>query len=167
MSTGSHFLPSDSITCLHQSFHQPDTHTQTHTLSQLLENQMFQGCLLSKVVGSVEKFTTSTKGDRSRWRERSPHLSALFCVSLQTHSLTHRRAVPGRRKNFDLLLAEHKGRAKEKEGVKEKDKEGGTGGKDGCSQSTSVQESPSKPHCPNGRPLSTLRLRLANAHIPR
>ncbi|XP_008314009.1 ataxin-7-like protein 1 [Cynoglossus semilaevis] len=95
---------------------------------------------------------------------KRPCTRSLTC---KTHSLTHRRAVPGRRKNFDLLLAEHKGRAKEKEGVKEKDKEGGTGGKDGCSQSTSVQESPSKPHCPNGRPLSTLRLRLANAHIPR
>lgn len=64
MSTGSHFLPSDSITCLHQSFHQLDTHTQTHTLSQLLENQMFQGCLLSKVVGSVEKFTTHSINQR-------------------------------------------------------------------------------------------------------
>ncbi|XP_018540668.1 ataxin-7-like protein 1 isoform X2 [Lates calcarifer] len=92
---------------------------------------------------------------------KRPCTRSLTC---KTHSLTHRRAVPGRRKNFDVLLAEHKGRAKEKEGAKEKEKEGG---KEGCSQSVTSQESPSKPHCPNGRPLSTLKLRLANAHIPR
>ncbi|XP_053270647.1 ataxin-7-like protein 1 isoform X2 [Pleuronectes platessa] len=73
-------------------------------------------------------------------------------LTCKTHSLTHRRAVPGRRQNFDILLAEHKGRAKEGEKEKERD---------------AAQESPSKPHCPNGRPLSTLKLRLANAHIPR
>lgn len=38
----------------------------------------------------------------------------------QTHSLSHRRAVPGRRKQFDLLLAEHKAKAREKE-VKDKE----------------------------------------------
>ncbi|XP_040885969.1 ataxin-7-like protein 1 isoform X2 [Toxotes jaculatrix] len=97
---------------------------------------------------------------------KRPCTRSLTC---KTHSLTHRRAVPGRRKNFDLLLAEHKGRAKEKEGAKEKekDRDGPQGGKEGCSQSIASQESPSKPHCPNGRPLSTLKLRLANAHIPR
>ncbi|XP_060925871.1 ataxin-7-like protein 1 isoform X2 [Limanda limanda] len=73
-------------------------------------------------------------------------------LTCKTHSLTHRRAVPGRKQNFDILLAEHKGRAKE--GEKEKERE-------------AAQGSPSKPHCPNGRPLSTLKLRLANAHIPR
>ncbi|XP_054655970.1 ataxin-7-like protein 1 isoform X2 [Dunckerocampus dactyliophorus] len=86
-------------------------------------------------------------------------------LTCKTHSLTHRRAVPGRRKHFDILLAEHRGRTKEKEGAKEKDKEG----KDICSPSAESQEAacPRKPHCPNGRPLSTLKLRLANAHIPR
>lgn len=93
-------------------------------------------------------------------------LSVCFCF-LQTHSLTHRRAVPGRRKHFDILLAEHKGRPKE--GAKEKDKDGTQGGKEGSSQNITSQDSasPSKPHCPNGRPLSTLKLRLANATLPR
>ena len=93
---------------------------------------------------------------------------SFFFWSLQTHSLTHRRAVPGRRKHFDILLAEHKGRPKE--GAKDKDKDATQGGaKEGGSQSNASQEtaSPSKPHCPNGRPLSTLKLRLANAYIPR
>nr|XP_057934605.1 ataxin-7-like protein 1 isoform X2 [Doryrhamphus excisus] len=86
-------------------------------------------------------------------------------LTCKTHSLTHRRAVPGRRKHFDILLAEHRGRTKEKEGAKEKDKEG----KNGCSPNAESQEAacPRKPHCPNGRPLSTLKLRLANAHISR
>lgn len=92
----------------------------------------------------------------------------LSCVP-QTHSLTHRRAVPGRRKHFDVLLAEHKGRPKE--GAKDKEKErNGTGpAKEGGSQRVTSHEtaSPSKPHCPNGRLLSSLKLRLANAHIPR
>ncbi|XP_070785469.1 ataxin-7-like protein 1 [Enoplosus armatus] len=98
---------------------------------------------------------------------KRPCTRSLTC---KTHSLTHRRAVPGRRKHFDILLAEHKGRAKEKEGVKEKekDRDRAQGWKEGSSQSLASQEStcPSKPHCPNGRPLSTLKLRLANAHIP-
>ncbi|XP_069565337.1 ataxin-7-like protein 1 isoform X1 [Brachyistius frenatus] len=95
---------------------------------------------------------------------KQPCTRSLTC---KTHSLTHRRAVLGRRKHFDILLAEHKGRAKEKEGSKEKD--GAQRGKEGSNQSITSQEtaSPSKSHCPNGRPLSTLKLRLANAHIPR
>ncbi|XP_029018619.1 ataxin-7-like protein 1 isoform X1 [Betta splendens] len=95
---------------------------------------------------------------------KQPCTRSLTC---KTHSLTYRRAVPGRRKHFDILLAEHKGRAKEKEGTKEKDKDGSQEGKEGCSHGAASQESPSKPHCPNGRPLSSLKLRLANAHIPR
>ncbi|XP_026182534.1 ataxin-7-like protein 1 [Mastacembelus armatus] len=93
---------------------------------------------------------------------KQPCTRSLTC---KTHSLTQRRAVPGRRKHFDILLAEHKGRAKEKEGEKEKEKDRGRaqGGKEG----NTPQESPTKPHCPNGRPLSTLKLRLASAHIPR
>ncbi|XP_068442892.1 ataxin-7-like protein 1 isoform X1 [Clinocottus analis] len=101
---------------------------------------------------------------------KRPCTRSLTCKS---HSLTHRRAVSGRGKHFDILLAEHKGRTKVNEGTKEKEKEkerdGSQGGKEGSSQSITAQEtsSPSKPHCPNGRPLSTLKLRLANAHIPR
>lgn len=84
----------------------------------------------------------------------------------QTHSLIHRRAVPGRQKEFDILLAEHKGRAKE--GAKEKEKEGGQRRESqGGSQSTPANDTtPSTlpPHCHNGRTVSTLKLRLANAH---
>lgn len=39
----------------------------------------------------------------------------------QTHSLSQRRAVPGRRKRFDTLLAEHKNRAREREKDKERE----------------------------------------------
>lgn len=97
---------------------------------------------------------------------KQPCTRSLTC---KAHSLTHRRAVPGRRKHFDILLAEHKGQAKEKEGAKEKERDRGgvQGGKEGCSQSITMHKSPSKSHCPNGRPLSMLKLRLANAHIPR
>ncbi|XP_028256668.1 ataxin-7-like protein 1 isoform X1 [Parambassis ranga] len=99
---------------------------------------------------------------------KRPCTRSLTC---KTHSLTQRRAVPGRRKHFDILLAEHKGRAKEKEGSKEKEKEkdGAQGGREASSQSITSQDAacPSKSHCPNGRPFSSLKLRLANAHIPR
>ncbi|XP_056280548.1 ataxin-7-like protein 1 isoform X1 [Pseudoliparis swirei] len=97
---------------------------------------------------------------------KRPCTRSLTC---KTHSLTHRRAVSGRKKHFDILLAEHKGRAKVTVGAKEKDGDGSLGGKEGSSPSFTPQEapSPSKPHCPNGGPLSTLKLRLANAHRPR
>ncbi|XP_034718828.1 ataxin-7-like protein 1 [Etheostoma cragini] len=97
---------------------------------------------------------------------KRPCTRSLTC---KTHSLTHRRTVSGRSKLFNVLLAEHKGRAKLNEGAKEKDKDRSQGGKAGSSQSIMSQETtcPSKPHCPNGRPLSMLKLRLANAHIPR
>ncbi|XP_068163223.1 ataxin-7-like protein 1 isoform X2 [Antennarius striatus] len=97
---------------------------------------------------------------------KRPCTRSLTC---KTHSLTHRRAVPGRRKHFDVLLAEHKGRPKEGVKEKEKDRDGGKeGGGGGLSVTSSLETtSPSKPQCPNGRPLSTLKLRLANAHIPR
>ncbi|XP_019736881.1 ataxin-7 isoform X2 [Hippocampus comes] len=36
-------------------------------------------------------------------------------LTCKTHSLSQRRAVPGRRKRFDTLLAEHKNRTKERE----------------------------------------------------
>ncbi|KAM8908938.1 ataxin-7-like protein 1 isoform 2-T2 [Spinachia spinachia] len=96
---------------------------------------------------------------------KRPCTRSLTC---KTHSLTYRRAVCGRTKHFDILLAEHKGRAKVNEGAKEKG--ASTAGKEGsshCITATGETSSPAKPHCPNGRPLSTLKLRLANAHIPR
>lgn len=42
-----------------------------------------------------------------------------FPIVPQTHSLSQRRAVPGRRKRFDTLLAEHKNRARERERERE------------------------------------------------
>ncbi|KAL6111833.1 atxn7 [Pungitius sinensis] len=43
---------------------------------------------------------------------RKPCTRSLTC---KTHSLSQRRAVPGRRKRFDTLLAEHKNRTRERE----------------------------------------------------
>ncbi|XP_067110785.1 LOW QUALITY PROTEIN: ataxin-7-like protein 1 [Osmerus mordax] len=102
-------------------------------------------------------------------------------LTCKTHSLTHRRAVPGRRKQFDVLLAEHKGRAKEKDAEKDgaKERDGGQVRREsqgpGLGQAAApsldvapTPPTPSKPsHLHNGRTVSTLRLRLANAHIPR
>ncbi|KAK7913607.1 hypothetical protein WMY93_013818 [Mugilogobius chulae] len=90
-------------------------------------------------------------------------------LTCKSHSLTQRRAVQGRRKHFDVLLAEHKSHAKEKDLLKEKEKEKekDTVQERKESSVSSHQSHSSKPHCPNGRPLSTLKLRLANAHIPR
>lgn len=95
----------------------------------------------------------------------------VFPSALQTHSLTQRRAVPGRSKHFNVLLAEHKGLAKEREALKEKEKEkdGAQRGKETCHQSVATQNAvcPSKSHSPSERPLSSLKLQLANSHIPR
>ncbi|XP_013869911.1 ataxin-7-like protein 1 [Austrofundulus limnaeus] len=96
-------------------------------------------------------------------------------LTCKTHSLTQRRAVPGRSKDFNVLLAEHKGLAKEREALrerekeKEKEKDGAQRGKETCNQSIATQDAacPSKSHCPSERPLSSLKLRLANSHIPR
>ncbi|KYO38633.1 ataxin-7-like protein 1 [Alligator mississippiensis] len=49
---------------------------------------------------------------------KKPCTRSLTC---KTHSLNHRRAVPGRKKQFDILLAEHKARSREKEGAKDKE----------------------------------------------
>ncbi|MEQ2227610.1 hypothetical protein ILYODFUR_000133 [Ilyodon furcidens] len=90
-------------------------------------------------------------------------------LTCKTHSLTQRRTVPGRSRLFDVLLAEHKGLAKEREALKEKEKEAAQRGKEAYSQSIASQEtsSPSKLHCPSERPLSSLKLRLTNAYVPR
>lgn len=91
---------------------------------------------------------------------KRPCTRSLTC---KTHSLTHRRAVQGRKKDFDSLLAEHKGRAKE--AVQKKDVQA-------SSQSVQVTQShdtaPSlSTSCPNGKTTPTLKLRLASAHIHR
>lgn len=90
---------------------------------------------------------------------KRPCTRSLTC---KTHSLTHRRAVPGRRKEFDILLAEHKGRAKEKETGQKKDVQVG---------SQSVQVAPThdatpslSTSCTNGKTTPTLKLRMANSH---
>ncbi|XP_041442459.1 ataxin-7-like protein 1 isoform X4 [Xenopus laevis] len=49
---------------------------------------------------------------------KKPCTRSLTC---KTHSLNHRRAVPGRKKQFDILLAEHKARSREKEVTKDKE----------------------------------------------
>ncbi|XP_072528925.1 ataxin-7-like protein 1 isoform X2 [Salminus brasiliensis] len=92
---------------------------------------------------------------------KRPCTRSLTC---KTHSLTHRRAVPGRKKDFDILLAEHKGRTKEKE----------TGQKREAASSQSAQltqsldASSSIPtSCHNGKTTPTLKLRLANTHTHR
>lgn len=49
---------------------------------------------------------------------KKPCTRSLTC---KTHSLTHRRAVQGRRKRFDVLLAEHKNKTREKESIRHLD----------------------------------------------
>lgn len=86
----------------------------------------------------------------------------LLCT--QTHSLTHRRTVPGRKKGFDILLAEHKGRAKEKDAGPKRD------------AASSQSAHPTQPLCApsstpsgchNGKTTPTLKLRLASTHLQR
>lgn len=89
---------------------------------------------------------------------KRPCTRSLTC---KTHSLTHRRAVQGRKTAFDILLAEHKGRAKEKEPVQKKEV-----------QSVQVTQShdtaPSlSAGCTNGKTTPTLKLRLPSAHTHR
>ncbi|XP_072310982.1 ataxin-7-like protein 1 isoform X2 [Eucyclogobius newberryi] len=89
-------------------------------------------------------------------------------LTCKSHSLTQRRAVQGRKRHFDVLLAEHKSCAKEKDAPKEREKE-----KDAAperkepslNQTLASHQSSGKPHCPNGRLQSTLKLR--QAHAPR
>ncbi|XP_051544587.1 ataxin-7-like protein 1 isoform X2 [Myxocyprinus asiaticus] len=93
---------------------------------------------------------------------KRPCTRSLTC---KTHSLTNRRAVPGRRKDFDILLAEHKGRAKEKDTGQKKDVQA-------SSQSVQMTQShdtaPSlSTSCSNGKTTPTLKLRLANSHMHR
>ncbi|XP_004581646.2 ataxin-7 isoform X7 [Ochotona princeps] len=49
---------------------------------------------------------------------KKPCTRSLTC---KTHSLTQRRAVQGRRKRFDVLLAEHKNKTREKESIRHPD----------------------------------------------
>ncbi|XP_067284199.1 ataxin-7-like protein 1 isoform X2 [Pseudorasbora parva] len=88
-------------------------------------------------------------------------------LTCKTHSLTHRRAVPGRRKDFNVLLAEHKGRAKEKE-VKEVQKKEVQAASQSVQVTQSHDTAPSQSaSCTNGKTTPTLKLRLANSHLHR
>lgn len=51
---------------------------------------------------------------------KKPCTRSLTC---KTHSLTQRRAVQGRRKRFDVLLAEHKNKSREKEVLRHPDQQ--------------------------------------------
>ncbi|XP_066525224.1 ataxin-7-like protein 1 [Hoplias malabaricus] len=97
---------------------------------------------------------------------KRPCTRSLTC---KTHSLTHRRAVPGRKKDFNVLLAEHKGRAKEKE--KEKDvgqkKETASSQSAPSAQSLDTSSSSSPSSCHNGKTTHALKLRLAGTHSHR
>ncbi|XP_076861655.1 uncharacterized protein atxn7l1 isoform X2 [Brachyhypopomus gauderio] len=92
---------------------------------------------------------------------KRPCTRSLTC---KTHSLTHRRAVPGRRKEFDILLAEHKGRAKEKETGQKKEAVNSQSTRSSQSLNTSSSLLSS---CQNGKTTPPLKLRLASAHTHR
>nr|XP_023693828.1 ataxin-7-like protein 1 isoform X2 [Paramormyrops kingsleyae] len=80
-------------------------------------------------------------------------------LTCKTHSLTHRRAVPGRRKLFDTLLAEHKGRAKEKDRGCKREPPAGRG---------RLSPEPGPADHPNGNDTrSPLKTRLASLCVPR
>ncbi|XP_056604920.1 ataxin-7-like protein 1 [Triplophysa dalaica] len=84
-------------------------------------------------------------------------------LTCKTHSLTHRRAVQGRKQEFDILLAEHKGRAKEV--VKKKDVQASS---QSVQATQSCDTAPSlSASCPNGKTTPTLKLKLSSAHIHR
>ncbi|XP_017349894.1 ataxin-7-like protein 1 isoform X1 [Ictalurus punctatus] len=92
---------------------------------------------------------------------KRPCTRSLTC---KTHSLTHRRTVPGRKKGFDILLAEHKGRAKEKDAGPKRDA--------ASSQSAHPTQPLGAPSstpsgCHNGKTTPTLKLRLASTHLQR
>ncbi|KAI1882131.1 hypothetical protein AGOR_G00247520 [Albula goreensis] len=87
---------------------------------------------------------------------KRPCTRSLTC---KTHSLTHRRAVPGRGKQFDSLLAEHKGRHL-------REQQGGHAHPSHPAQShESTNSAPTD--CHDGRTTSLLKSRLATSYIPR
>ncbi|KAJ8245307.1 hypothetical protein GJAV_G00269390 [Gymnothorax javanicus] len=87
---------------------------------------------------------------------KKPCTRSLTC---KTHSLTHRRAVPGRGKHFDSLLAEHKGRhLREQQASHAHPARPAQSHEPASSPSTEFQEA---------RPTSLLKSKLANSHIPR
>ncbi|XP_064198876.1 ataxin-7-like protein 1 isoform X2 [Anguilla rostrata] len=96
---------------------------------------------------------------------KRPCTRSLTC---KTHSLTHRRAVPGRKKLFDSLLAEHKGRVKEKEKEKEAQsaREQQRGRDPGHGLPAQSHDPPSGPPT-NGKTPSPSKARPVCAYVPR
>ncbi|NXY90645.1 AT7L1 protein, partial [Alcedo cyanopectus] len=97
---------------------------------------------------------------------KKPCTRSLTC---KTHSLNHRRAVPGRKKQFDILLAEHKARSREKEVAK--DKEHPPSARESYqSQPTPAQDSLSGPSVNSGQEskvTSPAKSRPPNSVLPR
>ncbi|POI28737.1 hypothetical protein CIB84_007513, partial [Bambusicola thoracicus] len=67
-----------------------------------------------------KKHQNGTKSSNKPYKRLSV-IGIALSVLEKTHSLNHRRAVPGRKKQFDILLAEHKARSREKEVAKDKE----------------------------------------------
>ncbi|OXB56318.1 hypothetical protein ASZ78_009649, partial [Callipepla squamata] len=67
-----------------------------------------------------KKHQNGTKSSNKPYKRLSV-IGITLSVLEETHSLNHRRAVPGRKKQFDILLAEHKARSREKEVAKDKE----------------------------------------------
>ncbi|CAI9598408.1 unnamed protein product, partial [Staurois parvus] len=97
---------------------------------------------------------------------KKPCTRSLTC---KTHSLYHRRAVPGRKKPFDVLLAEHKARSREKEVTK--DKEHPPNARETHqNQSAPAQEQSSGPSAnsaPEPKVTSPAKARPPNSVLPR
>ncbi|KAJ8261854.1 hypothetical protein GJAV_G00159230 [Gymnothorax javanicus] len=99
---------------------------------------------------------------------KRPCTRSLTC---KTHSLTHRRAVPGRKKLFDSLLAEHKGRMKEKE--REKEAQSAREQQQSREANHSLPAQSHDPLCGtptngrNGKTLSPVKARLLAAYMAR
>ncbi|XP_068132369.1 ataxin-7-like protein 1 isoform X2 [Hyperolius riggenbachi] len=97
---------------------------------------------------------------------KKPCTRSLTC---KTHSLSYRRAVPGRKKTFDVLLAEHKARSRDKEVTK--DKEHPQNARDmHQSQPAPAQEQssgPSSNSAPESKASSPAKARPPNSILPR
>ncbi|KAG5845920.1 hypothetical protein ANANG_G00144300 [Anguilla anguilla] len=98
---------------------------------------------------------------------KRPCTRSLTC---KTHSLTHRRAVPGRKKLFDSLLAEHKGRVKEKEKEKEREAQSAREQQRGRDPGHGLPAQSHDPPCgppTNGKTPSPSKARPVCAYVPR
>ncbi|XP_063783111.1 ataxin-7-like protein 1 isoform X3 [Pseudophryne corroboree] len=97
---------------------------------------------------------------------KKPCTRSLTC---KTHTLNHRRAVPGRKKPFDILLAEHKARSREKEVTKDKEHPQNTR-ETHQNQPAPAQEQSSGPSASSTsepKVTSPAKARLPNSVLPR